>query len=73
MYRIVKGKELPDVYLPYHSLDPGQAIERILEAKHYPLDEEGELRRQYVIFKRIRMEEEAGGVYEECDKKKRYR
>ena len=26
-------KELRDLYYPYHSLDPSQAIERILEAK----------------------------------------
>lgn len=41
--------------LPYHTLDPSQAIERILEAKGLLLDEEAELQRQYEIFKRIRM------------------
>ena len=39
----------------YHTLDPSQAIERILEAKGLLLDEEAELQRQYEIFKRIRM------------------
>ncbi len=33
IYRIIKPKELRDLYYPYHSLDPAQAIERILEAK----------------------------------------
>ena len=32
-FKIVKMKELRDLYYPYHSLDPSQAIERILEAK----------------------------------------
>ncbi len=32
-FKIVKMKELRDLYYPYHSLDPAQAIERILEAK----------------------------------------
>ena len=33
IYKLVKPKELRDLYYPYHSLDPAQAIERILEAK----------------------------------------
>ena len=33
VYRILKPKELRDLYFPYHSLDPSQAIERIMEAK----------------------------------------
>ena len=33
VYKIIKPKELRDLYYPYHSLDPMQAIERILEAK----------------------------------------
>ena len=33
IYRFIKPKELRDLYYPYHSLDPAQAIERILEAK----------------------------------------
>lgn len=35
-------------------MDPSQAIERILEAKEYPINEEEELKRQYEIFRRIR-------------------
>ena len=55
VYKIVKPKELRELFLPYHTLDPSQAIERILEAKGLLLDEEAELQRQYEIFKRIRM------------------
>ena len=54
VYKIVKPKELRGLYLPYHTLDPSQAIERILEAKGYPINEEEELKRQYEIFCRIR-------------------
>ncbi|MDO5572578.1 MAG: antitoxin [bacterium] len=53
-YKIVKPKELRSLYLPYHTMDPAQSIERILEAKGMMLDEETELERQYEIFKRIR-------------------
>ena len=42
--------------MPYHTLDPSQAIERILEAKGLLLDEEAELQRQYEIFRKIRMD-----------------
>ncbi len=56
VYKIVKPKELRGVYLPYHTLDPAQAIERILEAKNRIRDDEQELQRQFEIFKRIRME-----------------
>ena len=55
VYNIVKPKELRGLFLPYHTMDPAQAIERILEAKGLLLDEEAELQRQYEIFRRIRM------------------
>lgn len=56
VYKIVKPKELRGLFLPYHTMDPSQAIERILEAKGLLTDEETELKRQYEIFKRIRMQ-----------------
>ena len=56
IYKNIKPKELRSVYLPYHTLDPAQAIERILEAKGLPTNEEEELQRQYAIFRRIRNE-----------------
>ena len=36
------------------TLDPLQAVERIMEAEGLLLDEEGELQRQYQIFRQIR-------------------
>ena len=54
VYRIIKPKELRGLFLPYHTMDPAQAIERILEAKQLLTDDEAELERQYEIFKRIR-------------------
>jgi hypothetical protein len=57
VYKIVKPKELRGLFLPYHTMDPAQAIERILEAKEMIVDEETELKRQYEIFRRIRKEQ----------------
>lgn len=56
VYKIVKPKELRGLFLPYHTMDPSQAIERILEAKELLTDEKMELKRQYEIFKKIRNE-----------------
>ena len=56
VYKIVKPKELRGLFLGYHSMDPAQAIERILEAKNLLFDEKSELKRQYEIYKRIRKE-----------------
>ncbi len=53
-YKIAKPKELRGLFPAYHTLDPSQAIERILEAKGLLADEETELKRQYEIFKKIR-------------------
>ena len=39
IYKIVKPKELRDLFLPYHTMDPAQGIERILEAKGMLTDE----------------------------------
>ena len=33
LYKFMKPEELSVLYYPYHSLDPAQAIERILESK----------------------------------------
>ena len=48
-----KPKELRGLFLPYHTMDPAQAIERILEAKGLVFEEEAELQRQFEIYKRI--------------------
>lgn len=54
VYKIVKPKELRGLFLLYHTMDPAQAVERILEAKGMILDENRELERQYAIFKKVR-------------------
>lgn len=54
VYRTVKPKELRGLFLPYHTMDPAQAIDRILEAKGLAFDEATELQRQFEIYKRIR-------------------
>ncbi len=57
IYKIVKPKELRALFLPYHTLDPSQAIERILEAKNlFIVDDKAEIGRQYKIYKSIRDE-----------------
>lgn len=52
LYRMVKPEELEKLYYPYHSLDPEQAIERIMEAKG--LTEEDQIKRGVEILRRIR-------------------
>lgn len=54
VYRIIKTKELRELFLPYHTMDSAQAIERILEVKCICRDEKSELKRQYEIYRRIR-------------------
>lgn len=57
IYKIVKPNELRALFLPYHTLDPSQAIERILEAKNlFIVDDKAEIVRQYKIYKSIRDE-----------------
>ena len=33
LYKYIKPEQLRDLYFPYHSLDPAQAIERIVESR----------------------------------------
>ena len=54
VYKLIKPGELRDVFLPYHTLDPAQAIERLLEAKHYSPEDQMSIERQFEIFKRVR-------------------
>ncbi len=53
-YKTIKPKELRSLFLPYHTLDPKGAIERILESKGLIIDKDSELKRQYEIFRKIR-------------------
>lgn len=54
VYKIIKPKELRGLFLPYHTMDPAQAIDRILEAKGLANDSVDEEKRQFLIYKRIR-------------------
>ena len=54
VYKTVKPKELRGLFLPYHTMDPAQAIDRILEAKGLANDDALEEKRQFEIYKRIR-------------------
>ena len=54
VYKIIKPKELRGLFLPYHTMDPVQAIDRILESKGLVNDSVDEEQRQFAIFKRIR-------------------
>lgn len=56
VYRIIKPKELNELYLPYHTLDPKVAIERILEEKNISFNEQDMFDRSYNIFKKMRLE-----------------
>ena len=47
VYKIVKPKELRDLFLPYHTMDPAQAIDRILEAKGLANTNDYEEKRQF--------------------------
>lgn len=55
-YKLIKPKELRDVYYPYHTLDPLFAIDRILEAKNIklPKTEEEKIKQGVEILRRIR-------------------
>lgn len=51
-YSIIGARELRGLYLPYHSLDIEQAVERVLEAKGLSCDDQ--ISRGVSILKRIR-------------------
>lgn len=50
VYRIVKPEELRKLYFPYHTMDSGQVVERILEAKG--MDEKSYTERGVEILRR---------------------
>ena len=53
IYQMIKPKELRGLYYPYHSLDPSQAIERILEAKGLDENEDKMIKRGVSLMKDI--------------------
>ena len=56
IYKIINATELRDLYYPYHTLDPQNAVERILEAKDYIILETPEeiTKKGVEILRRIR-------------------
>lgn len=51
--KIIQPTELRKLYAPYHTLDPAQAIERILEAKGLPLEEEDPIAKGVRIMREV--------------------
>ncbi len=60
VYKTIKPRELRGLFLPYHTMDPAQALDRILEAGGITTDNAAEEIRQYEILKRVRMSR--GGI-----------
>ncbi len=52
IYKIVKPEELRKMYFPYHSLDPEQVIERIIETKGITSDDD--IERGVEILRKVR-------------------
>ena len=52
LFRLIKPDDLRKLYFPYHSLDPKQAIGRIMEAKG--IEESDDIARGVKIMRRIR-------------------
>ena len=52
IFKYIKSEKLRNLYFPYHSLDPAQAIERILEAKG--IDNYDQIARGVEIVRRVR-------------------
>ena len=55
LYKLMKPEELRKLYYPYHSLDPEQAIERIIESKN--LGEEDYVKRGVELLRKLKLEE----------------
>lgn len=56
IFKIVKPGALNELYFPYHSLDPSQAIERIVEAKG--MTEAGMIKRGVEVMRRVRAKQD---------------
>ena len=55
-YKIIKGTEFRHLFFAYHSLDPMNAIDRILEAKSLVLDKDSDqlIKEGVKILRRIK-------------------
>jgi len=55
IYKIVKPEQMKKMYFPYHSLDPHQAIERILEGAGIEAENEADaISRGVEIFRKVK-------------------
>jgi hypothetical protein len=52
LYKMIKPDQLKDLYYPYHSLDPAQAIDRIMEANQ--MEEEDLIQRGVKLLRKLR-------------------
>ena len=57
-YTIISPKDMRSVYLPYHSLDCSQAIERILEARNISFAKDEITKKGVAILRAIRKEKQ---------------
>lgn len=57
VYKIIKPKELNEIYLPYHTFSCQQAIERILEYKNLSFSEDKMFKKGVEIFRKIKNED----------------
>lgn len=56
-YKLISPKEMRSTYLPYHTLDCAQAIERLLEAKKISFDINDITRKGVIMLKKIKEEQ----------------
>lgn len=54
-YKLLPLKYVASTYLPYHTLDVSQAIERLLEAKNISFSDEDMIRKGVSILRTIRL------------------
>jgi len=54
IYRRYNARDMHRVYYAYHTLDPENAIQRLLEAKNMPITEDQQLAAAVEILRRIR-------------------
>ena len=57
-YAIIKASEMRSYYLPYHTLDCAQAIERILETKGYCVKTQDLTKKGVAILRRIKAQKQ---------------
>lgn len=60
IYRLIKADELRNLYYPYHSLDPEQAIERIMESHN--ITDTDDMARAVKILRQVRAKRNGNGT-----------